>query len=568
MPDPRPDPRPDWRQTRVAPEATHHLLDDRPLYDARFDEVLTFHAPGLAPVRSGDRAWHIDLHGEPAYARRFTRTFGFYHHRAAVIGRDGWHHVLADGSDLHPGRYHWCGNFQDARCTVRADDGRYHHIDLDGRPAYDRRWRYAGDYRAGIAVVQAENGLSSHIDHHGALLHGSWFLDLDVFHKGFARARDDDGWTHVDHRGQAVYPRRFAMVEPFYNGQARAERFDGGLEVIDERGATICPLRPARPSEFHALSADLVGFWRSETIAAAVELGIFETLPGRTQAIARATGLSPAAALRLLRALGELQLVSQRDGEWSATRRGQHLRRDHPLTLCDAAIEYARHFAPAWARLPAILRGDDQPPEDVFARIAGDPRRVQRTQRMLRSYAREDYREIVDALDASDIVDLGGIEHLIDAGAGPGVIAELLVQAHPSLRVTLLDRPEVIAGVTVTGEHASRLIPRACDLFEPWNLRADAVLLARVLHDWSDDRAVVLLGHARDALDTGQKLLVVEMLRDEDGGGLCDLHLLVATGGAERTRGEFDRLLARAGFALREVRDLGAVPSLLIAEAV
>ncbi len=51
------------------------------------------------------------------------------------------------------------------------------------------------------------------------------------------------GWMHVDRAGEPAYARRFAAVEPFYNAQARVERFDGGLEVIDERGATIVELR-------------------------------------------------------------------------------------------------------------------------------------------------------------------------------------------------------------------------------------------------------------------------------------------------------------------------------------
>ncbi|MBI5529599.1 MAG: hypothetical protein HY897_25005 [Deltaproteobacteria bacterium] len=126
---------------------------------------------------------------------------------------------------------------------MRDEKGRYLHIQLDGQPAYEARWRYAGDYRDGIAVVQADNGLSTHVDVRGRPTHGRWFLDLDVFHKGFARSRDQAGWLHVDFAGRPIYSRRFAAVEPFYNGQARVERQDGGLEVIDETGTTVVVLR-------------------------------------------------------------------------------------------------------------------------------------------------------------------------------------------------------------------------------------------------------------------------------------------------------------------------------------
>lgn len=239
----------DWRTITIAADGTHHLADGCPLSGERFDEVLAFHAPGLAPVRRGAAAWHIDTAGQSAYARRFRRTFGFYEERAAVVssdeppGRPAWHHIRPDGTDLYAERYAWCGNFQGGRCAVRNADGHYSHLDREGRPAYPARWRYAGDFRHGIGVVQADDGRSTHIDEEGRILHGRWFLDLDVFHKGFARARDELGWMHIDRNGQPAYARRFAMVEPFYNGQARVEQFDGTLEIIGEDSRTIVLLR-------------------------------------------------------------------------------------------------------------------------------------------------------------------------------------------------------------------------------------------------------------------------------------------------------------------------------------
>lgn len=233
-----------WQSLSISPDGSHHV-DERgvPAYAARFDEVLKFHAPGLAPVRRDGLAWHINGAGAPAYDRRFTRTFGFYEGLAAVINNKDWHHLHVDGRDAYSRRYAWCGNMQSGRCPVRENDGSYHHIDAEGRAVYAARWRYAGDFRDGIAVVQAEDGKSTHIDWYGALIHGRWFVDLDVFHKGFARARDNHGWMHVDVQGRPIYTRRFASVEPFYNGQARVERADGALEVINEAGHTVVVLR-------------------------------------------------------------------------------------------------------------------------------------------------------------------------------------------------------------------------------------------------------------------------------------------------------------------------------------
>jgi len=236
-----------WRHASVSRDRTHHVVNDTPLYAARFDEVMSFHEPGLAPVRRGGAAWHIRDDGFEAYSQRFRRTFGYYEGLASVESLDGWHHIRPDGSAVGSARFAWCGNYQQARCAVRDRDGGYLHLDRDGNAAYSDRWRYVGDFREGFAVAQADDGRSTHIDCDGELLHGRWFRDLDVFHKGAARARDEGGWTHVDHAGRPLYERRFAMVEPFYNGRARVERFDGGLEVVDRAGRMIELLRQGPP---------------------------------------------------------------------------------------------------------------------------------------------------------------------------------------------------------------------------------------------------------------------------------------------------------------------------------
>jgi len=554
-----------WQGLVPSPCGTHHTTPSgEPAYSERYDEVFAFHAPGLAPVRSGNEACHIRPDGTPAYPGRFARTFGFYEGLATVVGPDGWFHITPQGRAAYDARYSWCGNFQGGRCTVRQAEGEYLHVRPDGSPAYAPRWRYAGDYRYGVAVVQAADGRSTHIDASGAVLHSRWFLDLDVFHKGFARARDEDGWMHVDRDGLPAYGQRFASVEPFYNGQARVERFDGGLEVIDEQGHAMLELRPALRSEFAGLSSDLVGFWRTQTLGAAVESGVIEALPADTREVASRCETDGPRTSRLLRALAELGVVRRKGGGWVLTARGEYLRRAHPMTLADAAIEYARYFGASWARLPALLRAAGDEPADVFEEVAKDPARAAGHHRMLRSYARHDYVAVPETLD------LSGDETVIDAGGGLGVLAELLARRCPRVRVVLLERPEVVRLVSVPADLAARIELREADLLRPWGVSGDAVVLSRVLHDWEDEVATRILRSARAALPRGGRVFVVEMILDEAGvaGGLCDLHLLAVTGGRERTAAQYSRLLRDSGFEVKDVRRLPALPSVIVGEAV
>ena len=97
-----------WADLIVSPCGTHHLLSNAPAYSERFEEVLKFHSTGLASVRFGGLAWHIQPDGTPAYVQRFNRTFGFYEGLAAVVAEEGAFHITHRGEAVYSDRYEWC----------------------------------------------------------------------------------------------------------------------------------------------------------------------------------------------------------------------------------------------------------------------------------------------------------------------------------------------------------------------------------------------------------------------------------------------------------------------------
>ncbi|MBY8848282.1 hypothetical protein K7G98_06405 [Saccharothrix sp. MB29] len=79
-----------------------------------------------------------------------------------------------------------------------------------------------------------------------------------------------------------------------------------------------------------------------------------------------------------------------------------------------------------------------------------------------------------------------------------------------------------------------------------------------MLHDWPDDRAADILAACRAAAGPGTRLLVVDRVLPDDGthpGVFSDLLMLAACGGRERTRAEWDALLAAAGFEVAAVHE-------------
>ena len=559
-----------WRDYGISEDGSHHVYDGQSAYTARFLDVLKFHAPGLAPVLDPSGAFHITPDGLPAYETRHVRTFGFYEGRAAVHSTDGWFHILPDGKALYAERYSWCGNFQEGRSTARVPDGRYLHLKEDGSPAYVKRYRYAGDFKDGYAVVQREDGRHTHIGPSGAPLHEVWFLDLDVFHKNYARARDEQGWHHVDIYGQPLYGLRFLNVEPFYNGQARVEGFNGSLSVIGESGETFVELRGPLRSPLEELSGEMVGMWRTQAIRAAVELGVFEALPAPAQDIERSLELADSVGIRLMRALTELGLVWRDDCDaYRATARGDLLKRSHPLSLADAASLWGRETYDAWASLEYSLRTGRSAfwkvnGKNHFQLLGERPEQLESSHRAFAAYARHDYRCL------AEVHDFGSHGHILDAGGGTGELAFALLGAYPKLNITVMDWPEVV-GVAQAPDglkERCRFVPG--DLFEEWPVRSDAVVLARVLHDWPDDKAFRILSRARESMPEGGTLYVVEMVLDtvSGTGGLLDLNMLVVAGAAERTEEQFSSLLHETGFELRDATLTRSVSSVIRARAV
>lgn len=551
-----------WRNTRVAPSGTFHLLAGKALYPHRFSQVWKYHEPGLAPARNDPDAFHIDLRGQPAYLHRFLETFGFYDGLAAVRDAQGWFHIKPNGEMLYPIRYEWCGNFQDGLCPVKDQSNAYFHIDRNGNTAYPQKYSYVGDFKDGIAVVCNENGLHTHIDSAGRLLHGKWFIDLDIFHKGFARAQDERGWFHLTKQGRAVYPQRYTKLEPFYNGAARVEQANGELLVINTNGKAVTQLRSATHIPWQMLSADMVGFWRTETIATAVKLKILNNLPGTTEEIASRSNLPKSRVERLLRALWELDVVYVKDADWHFTLKGQGLAPQERSFLAAAARMWSDVNAHAWRHLPNAIRSNTISVPSFKAHASDD--QLHYYHQALDGYAYEDFSawQIPHSWQFH--------QKLIGVGRTAKIWLERLLQQFPHQQAVLLGEEYIFKDLTLSPEMAQRYRLQAHSVLQAWPQKADAILLPRILHYWPNQEVAQVLTHARQALLENGKIYIFEMLLTDDcpNGSLLDLNLLAESSGKLRFLNEWQSLLSESKLELIEMSSITPWMKSLIVQAI
>ena len=536
----------DFSKITLAHDQSYHLIEAKPLYTKRFLMVLKFHPPGVAAVLDKTGAYHIDLNGDAIYSQRYLRTFGFYNERAAVVDGDAWFHISPTGQRIYSKSYAWCGNFQDGVCVVRDTTGYYFHIDLQGKPLYQQKYAYVGDFKDGLAVIQNKEGLYTHIYFNGIYVHDRWFCDLDIFHKGFARARDYKGWCHIDKNGQSIYLERYKMIEPFYNGFARVEDKYGAMLIINESGTVVRVLKDKKQTPLQHLSADLIGYWKTQTIKAAVELKVFDFLPGDENFLAIKSGLGLAVLKRLLRALYELDLIYKDNDLLKPTEKGKLLQSDNEISLAAAAMHWAAEPYLTWLNLVDALKHNRQMysqkhGDTVFKWLDRDKNTLQLYHTAMSAYAKHDYQDVANKIDLSK-------NHVvIDAGGGQGILLNYILQKYNHLEGILLERASVIQHLNQSSEkkHFSLV---DFDLFTKWPKQADAIFLSRVIHDWDDAHSIAILKNAKEALLSHGTVYLVEMLLDENSGngGMLDLNMLLLTGGMERTKTQFADLVKQA----------------------
>ena len=111
----------------------------------------------------------------------------------------------------------------------------------------------------------------------------------------------------------------------------------------------------------------------------------------------------------------------------------------------------------------------------------------------------------------------------------------------------------------------------AVDMFrEPWPRGYDALFFSNVFHDWDFETCAWLAQQTYDALPGGGRILLHEMLLDDDGDGPVtaasfSMLMLLGTQGQQFTLPELKGLLEHAGFTGIDARHTYGYYSLVTA---
>jgi hypothetical protein len=99
----------------------------------------------------------------------------------------------------------------------------------------------------------------------------------------------------------------------------------------------------------------------------------------------------------------------------------------------------------------------------------------------------------------------------------------------------------------------------AGSFFESVPSGGDAYIMKHIIHDWDDDKALVILKNIKTAFgkNTSGKVILLEAVvpatNEPHLAKWIDLEMMVGPGGRERTEAEFRDLFAAAGMRLKRV---------------
>ncbi|XP_039459565.1 acetylserotonin O-methyltransferase 2 isoform X2 [Oreochromis aureus] len=233
-----------------------------------------------------------------------------------------------------------------------------------------------------------------------------------------------------------------------------------------------------------------------------------------------------------------------------------YLAKGSAKSLHDMIIYQSQTIYPLWNNMvDAVREGKNQnektfglPAEEVFQAI------YRSEEEMLKFMGLMNSSWVLDGHDIVTAFNLSGFQNIVDLGGCTGALAREMAKAYPSSTVTVFDLQQV---VETAQKHFSQendiIVFQSGDFFTGEIPTADLYVLARIIHDWPEEKCLTLLKKIYDMCAPGSGILLVEAMLFENRRGpvmtqLFSLNMLVQTEGRERPPSEYTRMFNKTGF--------------------
>ncbi|XP_066455974.1 acetylserotonin O-methyltransferase-like isoform X3 [Eleutherodactylus coqui] len=293
------------------------------------------------------------------------------------------------------------------------------------------------------------------------------------------------------------------------------------------------------------------GFFISKIMFTACELGVFDLLheleePASAATIATRLSTSVDGMERLLNACVGLNLLKvdlkNNEGYYSNTDVSDvYLVKSSPRTLYHMMMYYTQTVYTCCQYFTQAVRSEE---DMVTVMLAMD------------STWKICGKDVIQAFD------LSVFRTVCDIGGCAGGLAKQFLSTYNESSVTIMDLPKVVQAAKKHLRTDEQIHFLEGDFFNDPIPEADLYIMARIIHDWTEEKCLKLLRKIYQSCKPGGAVLIVESLLNEDKSGpigslVFSLSMLVHAEGKERTPSEYTKLLTDSGFRDIEVKVTG-----------
>jgi hypothetical protein len=165
-----------------------------------------------------------------------------------------------------------------------------------------------------------------------------------------------------------------------------------------------------------------------------------------------------------------------------------------------------------------------------------------------------------------DRYDFSWADIIADVAGGTGSFLASVLERNPQAHGILGELEEVTKAARQALAEArvsDRCEVITIDMFTRIPFSANACILKRVIHDWSDEEAIKILANCRDVVAPAGRVVVIEPVVIGLTSALSDV-VMMTLGGRERTNRDFERLFSASG--LKVSRLVAATPAVSVVE--
>lgn len=302
--------------------------------------------------------------------------------------------------------------------------------------------------------------------------------------------------------------------------------------------------------------------WKYMAVSAACKLNLFDHLQQEKTAkqLANELSLNEEKLLLLLNALHNADFLGKNADFFKVNSTSEFLTENNPESLKYACMNWSAEHLNAWQNLDFSIQTGKSSFEEIyglsfFDYLNENPEKLHAYHKAMYEYAKDDYKAL------PDLIDFSNHKSVMDIGGSYGAVLENIKAKNPNVECILFDLEKTAKNAVFS---AGQKI--GGNFFDNIPSKAEAFILSRILHDWNNEKANIILKNCFEALPNNGTLYVIENCSDKIKVdlSLLSLNMTAMCESYERTSTQYISLAENAGFHFEIETKLNELQTILI----